>query len=148
MPEDLPTRFEPNGSITLTLGQTRYRLRRPKVGELRDIWEGWEQAAIEVDRADEDVADRRADLNEAAGDPDRTAGERLAAREERKELDNQTRRAKHVIWADWMRSVFDILCADGKLPEDDDDLDGWMVSVSAGAEFLRHWQTVPKASGS
>lgn len=140
-------RFEPSGTIACTIGATKHRLRRPTMGELRDLWQGWELAAIDVDLIDDEATDERDGINERILDESLSPSERAEVKRERAGLQTRLRAEKDAVWARWARRAFDAL-SDAKLPESDDDLPPWLLSVNAGAEFLKFWRTVPKASGS
>ncbi len=146
MPDPGLLTLEPNGTITCWVGETRHKLRRPTVGDLRRLWEGWEDTAVAVDRVDETDSARIDTLAKKSDDPGSTPAKRAEARAQRHELVRGNRAEKQTLWAKWIRDVFATLSGE-TLPDDDDDLEPWMLTVSVGADFLRHWQTVPKASG-
>jgi hypothetical protein len=147
MADDLPLTFHDNGHITGSVGGQKFRLRRPMVGELRDLWEAWENAADEVDAAIDPHRERLDELAARAADGDLSPEVRREARTQRRQLNTELRTAKQGVWAGWARRVFDTLADDAKLPDSDDDLEGWMLDIGLGAEFLRHWQNRPLASG-
>lgn len=123
MAEDLPLDLKPNGTISLSVGQKPYRLRRPKFGELRDLWEAFEDAAEQHDA-----------LTASLG------------AEPSREQEKEARAERFAIWAGWQRKVFDKL-ADTPLPSDDDELEGWLMTAGVAGQFLTHWQGRPLASG-
>jgi hypothetical protein len=110
--------LNPNGTIDVTLGEKSYRLRRPNFGELRRLWEAWDEAAEKHDSLIAD-ADKRDDRTLRVG------------------------RAE--AWLAFQRVVFDTISE--PLPEDGDEVAGWLLTASVGSQFLAHWQAVPKASG-
>jgi hypothetical protein len=110
--------LNPNGTIEVSMDKT-YKLRRPKFGELRTLWEAWDQA-IEVHNGLIDTAE---------------GGKETAA----------TRAERAQAWLDFQRLTFATI-GDAELPADD-EVDGWLLTATVGSQMLVHWQTVPKASG-
>lgn len=123
MGDDLPLDLNPNGTISLSIGGVKYRLRRALFGELRELWEAWDEAAAAHD----------------ALAPRLTEDAELAVRRE-------VREERFGIWAGWQRKVFATL-ADRQLPESDDELEAWLLTPALAADFLAHWQKRPKPSG-
>lgn len=141
--------FRPDGTITCTVGEKRYRLRRPLLGELRTLLESLAQS-------DEDALDvidtYRDELEELAGRvdaEDRT--ERRAARRERRGVLGKQTREVEAIRAVWIREAFALL-AKPALPDPatDDPTDGlepWMVGVEIAVSLAAHWRAVPAGPG-
>lgn len=143
MADDL-LKYEDNGTITCSVGGTRYRLRRPKVGELRRLWEGWEEGNDDTIAHIEERAAEVAALDKILDGDDTIA--KLDARKERRGIQTEIRFANQAVWAGWARDAFATL-GDGKLPDDDEQLEPWLLTATTGLDFIRHWQKVPKASG-
>lgn len=109
----------PSGALRMTAAGTVYHLRRPTIGEMR--------------RLEEDLrtigADQRAELDAAKAegrDPESFDGRIVG----------------------WVRDAVATLERDGKtLPDDDDDLPGWMLNPTLPSELRTLWRSTPWTAG-
>lgn len=138
--DPLPLSFNDNGTIGCQIGDTRHHLRRPKFGQLRDFWEAWTDLAADQDDLVARYINLEAEAEQAVKDNADGARRRLS--QVRKDL----RRERFALWAPWVRDVFTQL-SDARLPDDDDDLEAWLLTAGTTGQFVGHWQSAPKASG-
>ena len=141
---DEPLTLKPDGTIACSVGQTSYKLRRPNVGELRRLWEAWEEASDDTIAHRQTHADALEAVEETLAGDDTEA--KKDARKDHRRIKADIRASDHAIWAAWIRDVFDTL-GKQKLPESDDDLEPWLLTLNTGVRFLQHWQATPLASG-
>jgi hypothetical protein len=108
-----------NGKLRLIVDGENYLLRRPKIGELREL----EEAITEIGAAE------RAELVAAAA-------EERAARDFTQEI------------LAWWRRVVTLLEESGKtLPDVDDDLPAWMLNATLLGDARVVWREVPYGPG-
>lgn len=138
---DVPDGWELNkdGTITLTIANERHRLRRPKLGEFRDLRDALRQRDDDRLRviAKHPPAD---ELAEGASDEEKL--EHVLAINARSRAINDAVQELNVAW---VKLVLDTLGA-GDAPESDD----W-PSGSDDSNFIEqlmaHWRAVPLRSG-
>lgn len=111
--------YQANGKIRLTIDGTRYNLRRPTIGQLRELEERVTEIAVE--EAEEIAAARE---------------EKRAARSFEPEL---------LEW--WALVVGSLEEKEQTLPEEADDLPAWLTNPMLIAETKAQWRTVPWGPG-
>lgn len=147
-------RLAPNGTAVITIGTKAFRLRRPKVGEFRRLRESFFAMSEEVQDVAADTLERiepiSAQLEELSDksdlDPDDRTLRRDLRRQASKLVAEQRDRFESLRFG-WIREVFDELSENGHLPEEDDDLEPWLIDPRFQAELVKHWQTRPLARG-
>lgn len=130
-----------DGTITAVLAGERYRLRRPKFGELRDLRERYngienEHLLLQADYAEQaperpgEDASKRALAEYAIGvrEAQVALGEKIEAKN-----------------GEWIRHAFALLGA--KLPDDVDEWESWLLVGETRGLLINHWRTVPLARG-
>ncbi len=134
--------LKPNGTALLLIDGQQWRIRRPKLGELRKLRD------LMADRDDERwqvIADHN-----SVEVPDKPA-EDAPMEDKRAFLRSQNRRATSLTDAvvqlniDWMVEAMTIL-ADKPLPSPDDWPSG-METFEMTAALFEHWRSVPLRSG-
>lgn len=174
--DDLPTddmNLLPSGMVRLAFDGSEIMLRRPKIGELRELRELLNEINDEVSRRSAEVqgtgeANRRigqtkvdrinAAIEEAlAADPvDEDAVNRLVA--ERSEIMARTAQTdrdggRTLIGfsndrrAEWLAKAVEILAIRGTMPDDRDEWPTWSVAADLAPTIVNHWRTVPSRSG-
>jgi len=137
------------GWVRMTIGDRRYRLRRPMLGEIRDIRMSLEDMSDEIVALSTDALTasqalkaEQQSLAEADDTPDRNAqliDLRRRDREAARALDAKTEQIR----VDWWASVFAKLSPDG-LPT---EWPSWIVNPDLPGTVMRHWRAVPLAPG-
>ena len=140
-----PITFDPIGTVTVTADDgTVHRLRRPTTGQWRHFRRAYDQAQAEARKTLEALHGRLNAVKDADAEDEEIAAiqEEIAAEAERLR--------EHPMWEQsqqWLTDAFAQL-ADVPLPGDADDWPAWLGTNQGLPErILRHWQTVPKASG-
>ena len=111
--------IQKSGEIRLIIDGENYHLRRPKVGELRELEEA-------VDQLAEQERDERAKAKAEARTARSYTPEILA----------------------WWRSVIVLLAKKSDaLPDDDDDLPSWLANPTLLGDLRVAWRTVPWGPG-
>lgn len=118
----------PSGRARFVMGGRRYTLRRPTLGELREF------RIRLATQAEDNRRDRALRMAAAEADPTTAidVGDMLDT-DERQMLDL-------LAW------VFEHL-GDKRLPAERDDLPPWVTDALIPSRLVKHWQTVPLASG-
>jgi hypothetical protein len=141
--------FRADGSVRCRIGGKDYRLRRPNVPEMFELWHAIEDT----------TAQQVARIEEAEDYADKVIiyQQELRAYRTRLEADASsagTRPARPVppsttaatiealtVNAAWMRKAFDML-ANPTLPEEVKD-PGWFASTTIAGRMLEHWRDIP-----
>lgn len=167
---DLPD-LRPDGSIRFSIDDVDYRLRMPRLGELRQLRDSRDairdQARIAGAEAQRDVDDLVAKKDEIttrlAEVTERDEMDRIAADlldlgkeiEERFEAAQREMSERIASWTiGWFREAVALLSRPrGSDPSealtlpDDDDLPVWCSVISSTSEWIEHWMTHPKRPG-
>lgn len=128
--------YNPNGTVTVTFDSTAYLLRRPTFGQFRHFnrkfTDTYDQAQNELKSALKKLAEV-----EETGEGIEEVNAELADIKSRPLHDRMT-----PILSEMFSQVGD------PLPEDTDDWPAWLVTdPSVLPDILKHWRSVPKASG-
>ena len=148
MAEEGLVRFNPDGTIGLTVSGTRHTLRQITLGEHRKLRELYNEVTAEVtDYLDFDARPALVKAREAI-----TAADTKAARAKARKTLADVQRAQDIVvqgaWARWWREAIGTLST-RKLPEPspDDPADGlepWMVDTPTSIRpMFEHWRSVP-----
>lgn len=137
-----------DGTVTVVVGKRRYRLRRPKVGELQDLRE--QIAAIDdasilaLGKAgvDKKALDEQYPPADREKDPMMAAEYQVAIRGVDREMNASIEAGREA----WVRDAVGLL-GDKKLPADVREWEQWLLSPVTISQLLAHWQTVPLARG-
>jgi hypothetical protein len=142
-----------DGTIGLSVGGQRHKLRQVTLGELRRFRDGYNGAQAEVTDYDElDARPALVDL-QAKVKAAKTRETRAKHRAKLDEINNNRDRFVQAQWAGWWREVIGTL-SDKTLPDPDPDdpadgLEPWMVdSPRAIPTMFGHWRAVPLAESS
>jgi len=140
-----PITFDPIGTVTVTADDgTVHLLRRPTMRQWRHFRRAYDQAQAEARKTLEALHGRLNAVKDAdVGDEEMVAVQAEIAAE-------AERLREHPMWEQsqpWLAEAFDQL-ADVPLPPDPDDWPAWLGTNQGLPErIIRHWQTIPKASG-
>lgn len=169
-PDSAPE-LRPDGTIRFDIDAITYRLRMPRLGELRELKEA-RVAVIESCRAEaakfeeqerllrDQVADAKAALNSADdGDELQTAGAELrrllgSIRDTSEQISADLHAHSQTQVIGWVRLAVAKLSrpkgSDLALAEplpDEDDLPVWAGAMETTTAWLEHWMTYPKRPG-
>lgn len=138
-----------NGTIRLWIDGRRYKLRRPRAREFRNLREAFHDASEDISRfaEEQDAWDRQLAARSAARD---AAGETPITSEERRERRQRNRKMAEDIEAvmfGWWQHTWEVLGEDDKPFPDPDDLPIWLGTIAAANQALNHWRSVPSLSG-
>lgn len=139
--------FLNSGAIRVTIEDTEYRLRPPKMKHLKDLRIGLEDLADDLrDLAARTRFDQRS-VNKEADTLDEDSETYL---ERSRELRVESRKRARALMDDmedlrlgWWSRVWELLC-DKPTP---DEWPAWMLDNTLPAVFMQHWRTVPLARG-
>lgn len=146
---DEPVRLNDDGTVTCSVGQKRHRLRRPTMGELRQLRESQVQVEDDVQETftpyREQLGELDAQMDDAEGD------ERRALRSQHRKVNDAALVEIEAVRAGWIREVFAVLAKPLPEPSDDDpaaELEPWMVAPELAVTLVGHWRAVPFHRGS
>jgi hypothetical protein len=151
--------FVRNGWIRVTIAGVLYKLRRPFLGELRDLEAAIDAGAEELKALAEDLKVReradqaRADEIRAERDVEGVAPARIA------ELDDaatelalalqarfvEVHKKSRDLRAEWWRQAFEMLTPPGHEPPT--SMPAWVGDVALQNQVITHWQSNPLARG-
>lgn len=127
--------------------ETRYRLRRPFLGEL-------EKLRLSAERAEDEVADGRSILErhgrrimaevtriteDESLDDEAKADAEVALRTESRTVAREATSRFDGLRAEWWSEVFGLLSLDGAPTE----MPGWIVDPGLISAVMQHWRTAP-----
>lgn len=156
--ERSPAELLNSGLVRLHIGDRRYRLRRPFMGEFRRIREAFLEVndelsdlAMDVQLQGTRIRDRVAELNQRqiGADAPLTSDELdelKKLRQEDRTIARGLTARREELYQQWLTDVFAVLSMDGPLPGDDTS-EPWLLDPQFIAELVRHWQTRPLARG-
>lgn len=161
---ELPVTLVNNGTVRLTVGGKLYRLRRPKMGEFRQLREAIQEVNDEIEakaralQHEATLIDRQvlellglpADADgEAVADAERqlpmVAEEITKLRSEARQHGRQFTDEAEAARLGWAHQVLLTLSQDGAPALE--DLEPWMATARWWASLLAHWQSVPLGLG-
>jgi len=129
--------LRPNGIITLPLTSSlTITLRRPNLGEFRDMREQFDELADATNDALSEIAIR---VDEAA---EMTREQQLEKRQETRVWRRQVTSELEGKRLDWLRMVCERL-GDKRLPDDVNELPAWITDPGLAASMTRHWVNHP-----
>lgn len=140
------------GMVRLWIGGKRYRLRRPFLGELRDLDLALENALEDINDRNMDARIKADDLGERAdkidADKRMTAKTRAAKvrelRAEDKAIAREVTQYREDTLIAWWTQVFDKLLVETTPPP---DLPAWLANMALPQRALQHWRSVPLGRG-
>lgn len=137
-----------DGTVRAVVGDERYKLRRPKLGELQDMRE----LLAEVDddsiralghaEAEKVLVEQKYPEAERAADGTMRTEHMLAVRA----IDRAMAATLDARRADWTRAAWALL-GDKPLPDDTREWEPWLVNPVTISQLMGHWQAVPLARG-
>lgn len=122
-------------------GEEWNALRRPKLGELRQLRESMEEISDEALRLTAKAAIDRPPRPEADADAQVKVDYTIAARDNQRHLNA----AIDELYADWVRQTFDMLGAKALAAEPEWPL--WLAHPQFPPTLIQHMQTVPLVRG-
>lgn len=135
------------GLVRLRIDGTRYRLRRPFMGELKKLRLALEEVTEEIGDAQITLHQVRAEV--LASEPDDDEDPAAVAKWQR-EKRSLTRQAVNDLTEladklrlEWWRGVFDEVSLDG-IP---DELPVWILDPDLPDQVVKHWRSVPLGHG-
>lgn len=140
-----PVDLRPDGTVQLLLGRGTVTLRRPLIGELRDLLES-------LENSNDQAHDVLLDIPPLPSRPPRDAEPAVkeAYRQERAESRVAAQKAlaeADALRGSWMRKVVETL---GDKPWPDlpiAELPTWVASIDVAVALTKHWQAVPLGRG-
>lgn len=129
--------FDPIGTVTVTIDNKPYKLRRPKLREYRYHRDEIRALSIKAVEHLDGLRTRLDSLDETS--------EEYAALEA--EITHISRNSFELTSVPWLTAVFDDLGS--PLPDDFEDWPAWLAAdQSIPTKIITHWRTVPLAPGS
>ncbi len=126
-----------NGTVTFDLDGTTIKLRRPTLGEYRDVLR--EPLDEIMDTANDALNDINAMADAAADMP---ADEQRAKLPETRKFRREIGRKLDDMRLDWFRTVCKVL-GPADLNFDDIEMPVWALDADLAAELVSHWRTRP-----
>lgn len=136
--------LEKDGTVTAVFGGGKTVLRRPLLGELRELRESlWAAQDVLYEKA-ASLSSARAKIKAASESGD--ADDAEEALREFRNLERQDTTASEDACVNLMRTVFETL--GGRTLADDAALPVWMSDGATITAFMEHWRHVPLDHGS
>jgi len=144
-----------NGWVRFRVNGERYRLRRPFLGELRDLRLALEDVQDQIGEAAEDVQLIATEMMEKsqALEKDESATPAAVVKGRRKMQRESTAKGRELtllaetLRIGWWERVFATLDVDKANHTDPVDLPAWIVDTNLPGQVLQHWRDVPLARG-
>lgn len=125
--------FDDIGTITVTIGDVQYRLRRPTLGQLQHFTDRIREIS---DGVQQRLLDLTSEIKEGETPPESLADEIIAMRTSPWEY----------LTIPWLREAFHSL-GDKPLPDDLTDAPAEFASLELAREIITWWRSVPLARG-
>lgn len=134
--------YRASGIIDVWIEGERYRLRRPLVGQVRQLREAIDELSDESMR----LLAKMTEAKPPKPDEDASAAEKRDFTLAVNALTRDHTATIESMNADWTRSAFDLL-SDKALPDSVDAWPPWLLSGEFISGCMKHWQSGPLALG-